>query len=301
MEVVGEAQTVAVRVQVIDVRSFTLDLVLPMYLPARDLTQRVARDAGLNAFWPDGRRRLYWLRARGRLMGEEERLMDLGVVPQELIHLLPEPPPGSGVVEQVPDYPENRGYAGKGVWALLGSLAVVMLYAVGWGLALSIDRGYPVVILPGLALGMLTCSVGRHMFGGQGTQVRIAAVGLVMALILVALAFAPGLYLGEDPAALVREAVPGLVAAMAGVLLAWLAWWGAVEPLPPKPVQVVEQVAEVQLLPCGICGLGVSPDMRVDCGFGCGKAFHKGCQQARLAVAKKDPTRCGVCGVQVSR
>ena len=35
MEVVGEAQTVQVRVQVIDIRSFTLDLVLPTYLPAR--------------------------------------------------------------------------------------------------------------------------------------------------------------------------------------------------------------------------------------------------------------------------
>ncbi|MDI6772700.1 MAG: hypothetical protein QME77_08970, partial [bacterium] len=58
----GEAQqTVTVRVQVIDMNSFTLDLQVPTYLPARDLTQRIARDAGLDAYWDDGRRRLYWL------------------------------------------------------------------------------------------------------------------------------------------------------------------------------------------------------------------------------------------------
>ncbi|MEC8424617.1 MAG: EsaB/YukD family protein, partial [Myxococcota bacterium] len=116
-------QTVRVRVQVIDLESFTLDLIVPTYLPARDLTQRVARDAGLEAYWPDGRRRLYWLRARGRLLGDEDKLEQLGVVDGELVYLLPEPPSGSGVVEQTPDHPENRGYAGKGVFALLGSIS----------------------------------------------------------------------------------------------------------------------------------------------------------------------------------
>ena len=37
-------QTVTLRVQVIDMRSFTLDLQVPTYLPAQDLTQRIARD-----------------------------------------------------------------------------------------------------------------------------------------------------------------------------------------------------------------------------------------------------------------
>src|SRR6478735_8832344 len=100
-------------------KSFTLDLQVPTYLPARDLTQRVARDAGLDAFWPDGKRRLYWLRARGRLMSDEEKLQDLGVVNGELVYLLPEPPAGSGVFEQPPDYPEQHPYSGAGTLALL--------------------------------------------------------------------------------------------------------------------------------------------------------------------------------------
>ncbi|MFN7146724.1 MAG: EsaB/YukD family protein, partial [Myxococcota bacterium] len=116
-----EQNVVQVRVQVIDMKSFTLDLQVPTYLPARDLTQRVARDAGLDSHWDDGRRRLYWLRARGRLMGDDEKLSDLGVVNGELVYLLLEPPAGSGVVEQGPDYPETHGYAGAGTLVLLGS------------------------------------------------------------------------------------------------------------------------------------------------------------------------------------
>ena len=51
-----DSQVVTVRVQVVDMQPFTLDLQVPTYLPARDLTQRIARDAGLNAYWTDGRR-----------------------------------------------------------------------------------------------------------------------------------------------------------------------------------------------------------------------------------------------------
>ena len=52
------AQAVSLQVQVIDLEPMTLELMVPTYLPAKDLTQRVARDAGLPVFWPDGRRRL---------------------------------------------------------------------------------------------------------------------------------------------------------------------------------------------------------------------------------------------------
>ncbi|NOY27725.1 MAG: hypothetical protein GXP62_17825, partial [Oligoflexia bacterium] len=134
-----QQQTVNVRVQVIDMNAFTLDLQVPTYLKARDLTQRVARDAGLKAHWDGGRRRLYWLRARGRLVGDDETLADLGVIDGELVYLLPEPPAGSGVLEQAPDYPETRGYAGKGTLALIGSLIVAVGWAIGWGFALSVE------------------------------------------------------------------------------------------------------------------------------------------------------------------
>ena len=52
-----DAGTVPVRVQVIDLETNALDMVVPTYLPASDLTQRVARDAGLGAYWEDGTRR----------------------------------------------------------------------------------------------------------------------------------------------------------------------------------------------------------------------------------------------------
>ncbi|MCB9764014.1 MAG: EsaB/YukD family protein [Alphaproteobacteria bacterium] len=301
MEPQAQAQTCQLRVQVVDVRAQTLDLILPTYLPARDLTQRVARDAGLDAFWPDGRRRLYWLRARGRLMADDERLMDLGVVPHELIHLLPEPPPGSGVVEQPPDFPENRGYAGKGTLALLGALVMVIAWSAGWGVSLMGQRTTLSVMMPGLGLGLLTCSVARHMFGGEGGRPRVAGVGLILVLLLVVLAFLPPVVAGEDPRQVYYEAVPGLITAMAGVLMAWLAWWGAVEPLPEKREQPVEQeTAAIAMVPCGICGQDAAPDVRMECPYTCGKHFHTGCYSAHTAVNKGDGTACVVCGARVA-
>ena len=92
----GDAQTVSVRVQVVDMQPFLLDLQVPNYLPARDLTQRIARDAGLDAYWDDGRRRLYWIWARGRLIHEDETLADLGVINRELVLLAPRTTGGSG-------------------------------------------------------------------------------------------------------------------------------------------------------------------------------------------------------------
>jgi uncharacterized ubiquitin-like protein YukD len=293
------AQTVMVRVQVIDMKSQTLDLTLPNYLPAKDLTQRVARDAGLQAYWPGGERRLYWLRARGRLMQDDERLMDLGVVPGELIHLLPEPPRGSGVEEQIPDYPETRGYAARGTLALVGSMAATMTWALAWGIALTVDRSLPVVLLPGLGLGLLCCSMARHLFGGEGYRARVAGVGLLFAIALVTLAFAGPIAFGEAPGQIFGESVPGFVMAMFGVLFAWLAWWGAVEPLPParKRAEVVEEVAVA--VNCDICGLPVDDPVRLDCPYRCGKVFHSGCHAARSSVYRGEPNNCAVCGVQV--
>ena len=299
MEKVQSAQTVQVRVQVIDLKSQTLDLTLPTYLPAKDLTQRVARDAGLQAYWSGGARRLYWLRARGRLMEDEERLMDLGVVPGELIHLLPQPPPGSGVQEQLPDYPETRGYAARGSLALAGSMIATIGWALAWGCALSVDRSLPVVLLPGLGLGLLCCSMARHLFGGEGYRARVAGVGLVFSLALVTLAFAGPIAFGENPGQVYQQSVPGFVMAMIGVLFAWLAWWGAVEPLPPARPALKEEEVEELKIPCSICGLGTEEEVRLDCPYRCGKTFHSGCHAARKSVYRGDPNLCAVCGVQV--
>jgi uncharacterized ubiquitin-like protein YukD len=294
-------QTVHVLVQIIDMKSFMLDLQVPNYLPARDLTQRVARDAGLNAYWPDGTRRLYWLRARGRLLTDNETLGDLGVVNNELVYLLPEPPRGSGVLEQNPDYPETRGYLGKGTLTLVAALFGVMLWAVGWGVALLAHRNLWTIVLPGLAQGLLLVSFARHLWGGRGNAVRIAATAVVLYTLIFVLVFLPSVLAGEPVGQVYAESMPGFITGLVGVLMGWLAWWGPVEPLPvTAPRQVVEeQAASVALVPCGICGGGVAPDVLQECVHRCGQTFHKGCYQARMSVYRGDPRFCGVCNARV--
>ncbi len=297
-----DPNTVTVRVQVIDLRSFTLDLQLPTYLPARDLTQRVARDAGLEAHWPDGRRRLYWLRARGRLLADEESLADLGVVERELVYLLPEPPAGSGVVERSPEYPETHDYSGAGVGAMLASLATVLAWSAGWGVALAHDKGLAVLTLPALALGFFCTSLARHAWGGAGNQARIAATGLALQLLFTFIAFLGPVAVSDvKPEAAFASITPGLLVGMVGVLLGWLAWWGAVEPLPPKEVVQAEVARpEEALLPCGICGGAVDPSVRGSCVHGCGQVFHQGCWRAKVAVYRGDPGVCAVCSRRVA-
>ena len=290
--------TVRVRVQVVDMQPRTLDLEVPTYLAARDLTQRIARDAGLISHWDDGRRRLYWLRARGRLLRDEEDLGDLGVVPGELVYLLPEPPVGSTVLEQKPEYPSTRGYAARGIPALLVSILGVLLWSLGWGVALSIDRGVLVIVLPGLGLGLLCTSLGRHLWGGQGNRTRVVLTGLILFLIITALAFAfPALFTGEDLGVVFKESVPGFVAGLAGVLFAWLAWWGPVEPLPAAQDEAStnQESQAVATVPCAICGQPVTPDVRQECPHHCGRYFHVGCYNARLAVYRGDGKRCALC------
>jgi uncharacterized ubiquitin-like protein YukD len=299
----GEVQqTVQVRVQVIDLESFTLDLQVPTYLPARDLTQRVARDAGLEAYWSDGRRRLYWLRARGRLLRDEEKLQDLGVVNGELVYLLPEPPAGSGVVEQTPDFPETRGYAGKGIFALLSSVFGLVVFAVAWGWALTMQRDMWTVLAPGLALGLMCVSLSRHLFGGLSTQIRVLVAGLVLFVTVFMLAFLPGVIMGEAPSLVYYQSLPGFVLGFGSVFLGWLAWWGAVEPL--AALNEVESVAQQQqeeaAAQCGICGLGVASDVRENCAHACGQVFHKGCHAARVSVYRGDSRFCAVCNARVA-
>lgn len=298
----GEEQNVVnVRVQVIDLKSFTLDLQVPTYLPARDLTQRVARDAGLNAHWDDGRRRLYWLRARGRLIGDDERLSDLGIVNGELVYLLPEPPAGSGVVEQPPDYPEQKAYPGAGIFTLLGSIALVLGWAVGWGVALSHSRSIGVVTLPGLAMGFFCASLARHAWGGRGNQLRIAVTALVLQVLITIIAFlSPVILEGQDALSVYRDSVPGFVLGMLGVFIGWLAWWGAVEPLPPKSQQAAEAAPQVvATVPCGVCGGPVDPSVRMECQHACGMYFHQGCYKAKAAVYRGDKSKCAICARKV--
>lgn len=301
-----DQHVVHLRVQVIDLESSTLDVQVPTYLPARDLTQRFARDAGLEAHWPDGRRRLFWLRARGRLLRDEERLLDLGVVNGELVHLLPEPPPGSGVVEQVPDYPPNRGYLGQGLPALFVALGATMAWSLAWGVALAQERSPAVTTLPGLALGLLCSGLARHAWGGRGTQLRILVTAMVLVLPITTVAFlSPKLaelvfgFPAVDLLQVYMEGIPGILLGIMGAMVGWISWWGAAEPLPPAPKVKVEAAVAPLTGTCGICGQAVEPAVRYECPHTCGKVFHKGCWSARKAVYRGDAARCIVCGVSV--
>lgn len=296
-----EENVVNVRVQVIDVKAFTLDLQVPTYLPSRDLTQRIARDAGLDAYWPDRTRRLYWLRARGRLMTEEERLSDLGVINGELVYLLPQPPKGSGVIEQTPEYPVTHDYPAAGWLTVIGSLFVVLAFAVGWGVAISYDRSFSVTLVPGFALGLFCCSLARHTWGGAGNALRIPVTALAVQMILTVLAFLPPLVFNDVPVVdVLKEGLPGLTTGMLGVFIGWLAWWGGVEPLPPVQVQQIEAAPVEVAVACGICGGVVEGAVRADCRHRCGQAFHQGCLRAKEAVYRGDKSKCAVCGRQVA-
>lgn len=304
-----DAGVVNVKVQVIDLKSFVIPLQVPTYLPARDLTQRIARDAGLEAYWPDGKRRLYWLRARGRLLGDDEKLQDLGVINGELVYLLPEPPHGSGVVEQPPEYPETHPYFGAGWGMLLGSLAMVTTWAVLWGIALVTAHNWFVITIPGFTLGLFCTSLARHGWGGRANRFRIVLTAFFILSAMTGMAFlTPAVWgvvnetqvEGGVQQALV-DALVGFVCGVAGTMTGWLAWWGAVEPLPPQAVQKVEEAPQVSLaVPCGICGQPVEPNVRLDCQYKCGRAFHQGCYKAKVAVYRGDRNKCAVCGIQVA-
>ncbi len=304
-----DAGVVNVRVQVIDLKSVVLDLQVPTYLPARDLTQRIARDAGLEAHWADGKRRLYFLRARGRLLRDDEKLQDLGVINGELVYLLPEPPHGSGVVEQPPEYPETHDYAGAGWLTLIGSFLGVTLWAVLWGIALTSDRGLLITSLPGFALGFLCTLLARHAWGGTASRVRIAATALVLTVSITFVAFLTPIIFNDGSVPISGElffqvyadSLVGFILGVVGVFLGWLAWWGAVEPLPAREVVVQEQAAQVvAVVPCAICGQPVDPTVRSDCQHACGKVFHQGCYRAKAAVYRGDKSKCAVCGNRVA-
>lgn len=299
------AGTVTVRVQVIDVESAALDLVVPTYLPAKDVTQRIARDAGLGATWPDGKRRQFWLRARGRLLGDDEKLQDLGVVNGELIHILPQPPEGSSVIERTPEYPKNTGYRGGNVTVMIGSglstMALAGLWAIGLTAPLDWVMGLGLGFVPGIAIGLLAATTARHIFGPPGSSIRIPLVGVVLVVLLVPLALGPGFVFAEDYTGIGIAAATGFLAAIGGVVMGWLAWFGAVEPLPEKAFVEDTSAAQAQAqeAQCAICGGMVDladMDNRQDCVYQCGRVFHAGCYRARAAIAREG--QCAVCGYQ---
>lgn len=294
-QVPKDAGTVSVRVQVIDMQPFSLDLVVPTYLPARDLTQRVARDAGLGGYWPDGSRREYWLRARGRLMQPEEKLQDLGIVPYELLHLLPQPAPGSGLEEQAPEYPKTRGYAAAGNLNVAMSLLAVFVWTCAWGLAMTLNHGLLQGLLPGVGLSLLCTSLSRHLWGGLGSQIRIPVTGFVLFAPMMFLAGLPAIFAGAELFEMAVSLGAAFIGGTIGILIGWLAWYGPVEPLPKVSAKETKEGEARVTWPCAICGGPVTVDVKAECQYACGRVFHQGCYQAKAALAPT-ATSCIVCG-----
>lgn len=280
--------------QVIDVEPFALDMVLPAYLPASDLTQRVARDAGLGAYFEDGSRRTYYLRARGRLLRPEEKLQDLGIVPDELLHLLPEPAQGEGLRERPPEYPPPQGSRAAGSIQALGWAVVLLAWTGAWALALTVQQGVIDGLLPGVGLSLLCTTFSRHLWGGSGSAIRIPLTALPVYFGLMVVAAAPALIVGAPLAALALALGSAFIGGSMGVLLGWLAWYGAVEPLPAVQLQEVKKAEALVTWPCGVCGAAVTADVKAECQFGCGRVFHQGCYAARNALAPGGD--CAICG-----
>jgi hypothetical protein len=297
----GDAQTVQVRVQVIDMEPFALDLVLPTYIPARDLTQRVARDAGLGAFWEDGTRRLFWLRARGRVVTDEEKLEVFSPVPGELLHLLPQPPIGSAVAERPPEYPEMHGYAGAGWINVVTTLIGLLVWSIAWGLLLMVNCTPFTGILPGLGLATISTSFARHIWGGAGDQIRIPATAVVVfGLFTLIAVIPPAIIAWVDPKLLAIAVLPALFLGLGAVLMTWLAWFGAVEPIKRETVQIARmqtQEASAALV-CAICNQVIDADVKTDCMFKCGRVFHSGCYRARQG--SNATGQCLICGFKAA-
>lgn len=295
------AGTVQIRVQVVDVEAKALDLVVPTYIPVRDLTARIARDANLGAFWEDGARRHYWLRARGRVLREDERLDSLGVIANELLHLLPQPPQPPTIIERQPDYSDSRGYAGAGWLGIAVGGGLLLAWTTGFSIAATVSTSMFSVILPSIGLSLLSVSFARHLWGGVAVDWKTPVTGFGIFFFMM--------LFGLVPAAIITKVgIPnilgmaglGFVFGVLGTITGWLAWRGAVESLPKSAKSAISgsstaHVAGTALVGnCGVCGGSVQGDVAAACHYNCGMVFHSGCYQASQAASVEGS--CHICG-----
>lgn len=299
-----EQHTVRVRVQVIDVQPRILQTSVATYLPMDQLTQLIARESGLQAFWSNGVRRLYWLRARGRLLQSHETLAEVGVVGDELVYLLPQPPDGMAAFEQNPDYPDRHPYLGQGYFNLVLGLFGIVFWVLGWGIAIHYQPVWWVSLLPSFGFGVWNVHFSRHIWGGSPSKIRI----IVTAMVFMLLSLSFGMFfvhilpiwdIEMETKAFMRQLLPGVITAMIAVLVTYMAWWGSVEPL-RMGRKVIQQAVEEQPLPnCGICGAGVEPDVLVHSKNKCWscsqRVFHTGCYSQVIRSYRGDPHFCPVC------
>ena len=295
-----EQHNVRVRVQVIDAQPSILSTTVATYLPMDQLTQLIARESGLQAFWPNGVRRLYWLRARGRLLQPHQTLADIGIVGDELVYLLPQPPPDMSAFEQSPDYPKRNPYLGQGYPVLFLSLIGIMFWGFGWCMAIQIRPTWWISMLPGFGFGVLNVHFARHIWGGRASRLRVLITALLFMILMAVFSMfsvlsLPNIGIEMDLGEFFKQFQLGLLCALVSIIVAFLAWWGPVEPLTVGPDMPQEIQQEVALPLCGICGAGVEPDVKVGCQYGCGKIFHTGCYAQVMRSYRDDKRFCAVC------
>ena len=294
-------EEVRLRIQVIDINPRQIDITVPRYLAADNLSQRIIRDAGLQSHWNTGYRRNYILRARGRILHPKETLEQLGVVDGEMIYLLPEPDPRDGVIEQNPEYPEVKPYLGQGSLRLVLMLCLTLSFSFVWGTALTFTTHWMVIVFPSLGLAAFCVSFARHAWGGRAFQLKIGVTAFALFLIALAPPFlASMLQTHITFVAFLKVLTPGIVVGLAAVIVSWLAWWGAVEPLNRQVVQVQRALEQDTELPkCGVCARDVEPQFDVTCPHSCGRHFHQGCLSARQSSYQGDSRLCAVCNIRV--
>lgn len=287
-----DAGTVPVRVQVVDMEPRVVDPTVPNYLETGDLTQRIARDVGLGGWWEDGSRRGFGLWARGRLLGDDERLMDAGVVPYELLHLLPEPRRGVGVQERPLGADERGDPPSRGT--KLARVLAVSLWIPMWSVAIQARPSPAVAWVGGFGLSFLMMGAVRAFTWGRPRS--WPALWVVASVTLTtSVPFALGL-VAAPPEERLTVGLLVVLGVISGGLGSWLTWMGPLA-MPERPTvrQAAAQVA-AQVV-CGICGTGVAEVMHEPCPYGCGRSFHRGCWQAKVAI--HSGPGCAACGADV--
>ena len=290
--------TVVLRIQVIDMEPQTLDLTLPDYLPASDLSQRIARDAGLKPYWPNNTRKHYQLRARGRLMQRNETLKDLNVVDNELIYILPQIRPNTQVQEQYPEYPEETNYIAGALSVILILVVVILSLSIGWGLSITESTHWTTLCLPAVGVGVLCTSFSRHALGGRARDIKVLLLGLGMFALATLPCFLVS-YFVPAVDGFVSRMFPGIVTGLVGSVLSWISWWGPVEALNKKKQEEIKEVATKDLPICAICGGAVMPNVLMRSANNCPtcapNVFHKGCYNAKLTAYYGPEGHCKIC------
>lgn len=291
-----EQNTVSLRVQVIDMEAQILDLRLPTFLKSSDLSQRIAREAGLQAYWPDRTRKLYALRTRGRMLQPNETLHDLRVIDNELLYILPQIRRGSPLQEQTPEYPSESSYAAGALSVLLILIVSIMFFSVNWGLSLSEEGEWTTLIFPAMAVGVLCSSFSRHAWGGKAMQPKVIGLAFVLYLMALLPCYLVSFLVPADPG-FMRRMLPGVLSGVVGLLVGWLAWWGSVERLIRKKNEVVQEKVQQAQYSCAICGGAIKSTVLVTCVHQCGRKFHKGCFTANKIASRGSKVIGHVCEV----